>query len=397
MAISIMDSLYSNYLHLVPSSSSAGALKFAMPQNSKIAFIQLDLETGSLPDDLSKESYLECKKSEYWNVGDGWSYKIFGADLSRYDGVVVWHSKDVRSMLILAMMSALYDGNILSCDVSSIFPNAMVGNLAPSQLIECLGAIKPISTRTKESLAKKYFSITHFPCVKKYSRGKFSIVPIGILKQRLLRNANIKSLAWRQIVGETMSKASFGEFYSSVFWDCLMLELICEGKLIISEMVMEKTDAYQYPLGYCLSHRYDYNGFDLRNLYSFKCFKPKVNQEYIIKNPRLNELQVNILCQLYQITSAPCKNQYVLTERVVMAYYANYSGTVNGVPISEVIDTIYAMAQPWRIKKPLIIMHGNIGSPEQCNEPYSGAADMFYTEIALSEYGRETLVSLKKC
>lgn len=86
----------SNYVHIVPSDSSAGALKFAMPKKTEIAFISLDLETGSLPDDLSKESYLECKQSEYWNVGDGWSYKIFGAYLSRYDGIIVWHSKDVR-------------------------------------------------------------------------------------------------------------------------------------------------------------------------------------------------------------------------------------------------------------------------------------------------------------
>lgn len=37
----------------------------------------------------------------------------------------------------------------------------------------------------------------------------------------------------------------------------------------------------------------------------------------------------------------------------------------------------------------IISAYGSMVSPEQCDEPYRGADDMFYTEIALSEYGKE--------
>lgn len=268
-----MECVYSNYLHLVPSSSSAGSLKLILPREAEIAFIQLDLETGALPDDLSKASYLECKKTEYWDAGDGLSYKIFGADLSCYDGIIVWHSNDVRSMLILSMMCALYNGKIMSCNVSDQYPEAMVGNLAPQQLKNCLEKVIPISKRKKLSLTQKYSAITHEQCVKRYIGKKFSIIPIEMLKQRLMRNVKTTPLTWRRIVGETMVKAKLGEFYPSIFWECMMLELVCDGKLIISEMTMSRTEASQYPLGCCMTHEYLFNGFDLRKLYNFKCFK----------------------------------------------------------------------------------------------------------------------------
>ena len=37
----------------------------------------------------------------------------------------------------------------------------------------------------------------------------------------------------------------------------------------------------------------------------------------------------------------------------------------------------------------IISAYGSMGSPEQCDVPYRGADDMFYTEIVPSEYGKE--------
>lgn len=383
-----MECVYSNYLHIVPSSSSAGALKQILPRKAEIAFIQLDLETGALPDDLSQESYLNCKKTEYWDVGDGLSYKIFGADLSRYEGIIVWHSNDVRSMLILSMMCALYDGKIMSCNVSDKYPEAMVDNLAPQQLKTCLEKVVPVSKRKKLSFAQKYSSITHEQCVKRYIGKKFAIIPIEMLKQRLLRNVKNTPLTLHYIVCETMRKAQLGEFYSSVFWDCMVLELVCEGKLIISEMAMSRTEAFQYPLGCCMTNEYLLNNFDLRKLYTFKCFKSKVKPNFIIKNPKLCELQVDIL-RLMDFLSTDEK--FIPTYKVVEAYYTNCSDTANGEPLRYLVDKIYAMAQPWRIKEPLLLSRGYIGAPEKVDSEYSGAADIFYTEIALSQNGKNLL------
>lgn len=106
------------YLHIAPSNSTAGALKHALNKEVQIAYIELNLSTGCLPVNLSKEEYQRCKEHELWNFGDGLSYKIFGADLSKYDGIVVWHSKDVESMLLLGFLASAYDGDLLHIDVS---------------------------------------------------------------------------------------------------------------------------------------------------------------------------------------------------------------------------------------------------------------------------------------
>lgn len=55
--------------------------------------------------------------------------------------------------------------------------------------------------------------------------------------------------------------------------------------------------------------------------------------------------------------------------------------------ISYHIEMLYAMAQPWLIKSPLIKCYGNIGSPEKQNFLYSGASSPSYTEILLTEEG----------
>ena len=91
-------------LHVTSSYASAGALKQALNKVVQVAYIELNLSTGCLPINLSKEEYQRCKEHELWNFGDGLSYKILGADLSKYEGVVVWHSIDVESMLVLIMI-----------------------------------------------------------------------------------------------------------------------------------------------------------------------------------------------------------------------------------------------------------------------------------------------------
>lgn len=131
-----------------------------------------------------------------------------------------------------------------------------------------------------------------------------------------------------------------------------------------------------------------HEGKSLDDCLTFKCFKSKVTPNFIIKNPKLCELQVDIL-RLMDLLSTDEK--FIPTYKVVEAYYANYSDTANGEPLRNLVDKIYAMAQPWRIKEPLLLSRGNIGAPEEVDFEYSGAADIFYTEIALSHKGKKIL------
>ena len=94
------------YLHITSSSSSAGALKVALNKGVQIAYAELNLATGCLPKNLSNEEYIRCKQHELWDFGDGASFNLFGSDLSKYDGIVVWHSIDVESMLVLSMIAS---------------------------------------------------------------------------------------------------------------------------------------------------------------------------------------------------------------------------------------------------------------------------------------------------
>ena len=264
------------YLHVTSSTSSAGALKVVLNKGVQIAYPELNLSTGCLPETLSKEEYLRCKQHNLWNFGDGASFNLFGADLSKYDGIVVWHSIDVESILVLGMIASCYDGKILHIDVSTKFYNSLCSELAPEQLLSCLNSYSELSLRQKATLKKKYVALPNdTSSIKKYVNKRFEVVDKEVLKKKLLRYVKRTPQSWLIPSSHAIAKSRLGEHYYPPFWDCLTLELICEGRAIISEMEFEPRKGCEYPLGSCLTSPYLYNGFDLRKLYSFKYFKVK--------------------------------------------------------------------------------------------------------------------------
>lgn len=386
-----MDIDYTKYLNIVPD-CVIGFFKFALGDKVPLASIDLNMSFGLLPQDLSLEEYNRCKNEDYVDWGDGQSRKIFGADLSKYEGIIIWHSKYIDDALTFAMICSNYKGKLLHY-YSPL--NTSKGNMfAVPEIKKHVNDIKPVPTLLRESMASKYRALpASIPCIKNYFGGKFNIISREKLKQKILTHISSTPRCWAYATNSAMGKSAMGECYSPVLWDCLTLELACEGRIIISEMEFEPGKAIRHKLGCCLTKPYLLNGFDLRKLHSFKCFKPKIKSEFITKSPRLTQLQVDILNIMYDLDAISLNSTFVSTEKVVMIYYSNYSGTSNGEPINIIVDTIYAMAQPWRIKTPLLVAHGNIGTPEQCDFNYSGAADMFYTEIALSSYGKEVINS----
>lgn len=264
------------YLHIAPSNSAACALKQALNKGVQIAYIELNLSTGCLPINLSKEEYHRCKEYELWNFGDGLSYKIFGADLSVYDGIVVWHSKDIESMLLFGLIASAYNGSIFHIDVSKSYGNYLCAELAPEQLFTCLNSATKVSLRKKQALKHKYEGLPHeYPCIKRYVGQKFEVVEKETVKKRLLRYVTPKPQSWHIPSSNAMAKSKIGEWYHSMFWDCLTLELLSEGRAVISEMLFEPKSGCDYQLGSCMTIPYLYNGFDLRKLYSFKYFKER--------------------------------------------------------------------------------------------------------------------------
>lgn len=259
------------YLHVTSSTSSAGALKVVLNKGVQIAYPELNLAIGCLPKNLSKEEYIRCKQHELWDFGDGASFNLFGADLSKYDGIVVWHSIDVESMLVLGMIASCYDGEIYNIDV---FDNRFCGDLTPEQLLSCLDSCKKLSLRKRNALKGKYDTLPYeTPCIKRYVNKHFEVVDKEVLKKKLLRYVKNKPQSWLIPSSYAIAKSRLGERYYPNFWDCLTLELICEGRAIISYMEFEPKKGYEYPLGCCLTSPYLYNGFDLRELYFFRYFK----------------------------------------------------------------------------------------------------------------------------
>lgn len=262
------------YLHIASSITTAGYLTLHLNKRVPIAYFELNLSTGCLPKDLSKEEYLRCKQYELWDFGDGASYNLFGADLSVYDGIVVWHSIDVESMLVLGLIASGYSGKIYHIDVSKTFENKRCGDILPQELFSCINTAEVLSARKQLELKRKYDSLPHdIPCIKRYVRKTFEVVDKEVLKKKLLRFVTKKPQSWLIPSSFAIAKSKLSERYYPLFWDCLTLELICEGRAIISEMTFERGGGLRHPLGCCLTSPYLYNGFDLRKLYTFKYFK----------------------------------------------------------------------------------------------------------------------------
>lgn len=132
-----------------------------------------------------------------------------------------------------------------------------------------------------QELKIKYDTLPHeYPCIKRYVHHNFEVVDKEGLKKKLLRYVKNKPQNWRIPYSYAMAKSRLGERYFSCFWECLTLELICEGRAIISEMEFDPKKGCEYLIGCCLTLPYMYNGYDLRKLYSFKYFKVnnKLNQ-----------------------------------------------------------------------------------------------------------------------
>ena len=124
----------------------------------------------------------------YGTFGDEASFNLFGADLTKYDGIVVWHSTYVESVLVLSMIASCYEGKIYHIDVSKSFKNQRCGELMGEQLFSCLNSCRELSLRQKTALKLKYDELPHDRAyIKKYVRHNFEIVNKEVLKKKLLR------------------------------------------------------------------------------------------------------------------------------------------------------------------------------------------------------------------
>lgn len=96
----------------------------------------------------------------------------------------------------------------------------------------------------------------------------------------------------------------------------------------------------------------------------------------------LTELQKFILHIMYGMDLFP-SSKPIMTSKVIGEIIST-AGIYFSDSISEYIEALYAMAQPWNIDVPLIECHGYIGSPEYKEYWCSGAASPHYTEIVLT-------------
>lgn len=100
---------------------------------------------------------------------------------------------------------------------------------------------------------------------------------------------------------------------------------------------------------------------------------------------KLSDIQHLYLREMYRLGLIPGSKPYQSSKIIgfVIGYYINsYSDS-----ISEHVEDFYSLAQPWMIKEPLIECEGNIGSPEEIDYEFSGAASPPFTSARLTEAG----------
>ena len=125
---------FSKYLHVFASDAEIGCLWTALNERYPAASIELDLSIGLLPQNLSLTEYQRCKQAEYKEWGDGSSLMVFGADLNKYEGIVVWHSCYISEAILFAMFCSNFSGNLLQCNVSKKFPGKRITDLSQQEV-----------------------------------------------------------------------------------------------------------------------------------------------------------------------------------------------------------------------------------------------------------------------
>ena len=104
-------------LHIGDSDSWEGCLKLTMyniaPKGSyDILSFDYSFCTACLPQNLSRQEIVRCLKGTHSSLHNDLVLRFADIDLKAYDKIVIWHTYDSNSLLLLYFFSTIVEGDL---------------------------------------------------------------------------------------------------------------------------------------------------------------------------------------------------------------------------------------------------------------------------------------------
>ena len=265
-------------LHIGDNASWEGCMKLSMhgiaPKDSYVIMgFDYSFCTACLPRNLSREELERCLKGTYTTLYNDLVMRFADIDLKAYDKIVIWHTYDSNSLLMLYFFSLIIEGELYHIIIKGEDENMKTGGATPEDIHSSLGKIKLLSKEERTLYSEIYASLLDTEGIPKIAnREQIICKSKEFVKSLLLKHLTKTPKSYARIVGETISEFPKEYIFDPMYLDCLIFEMIEDGTLKPLR-IKRDNKLRQYPIGGFYNRTYTYKGEDMGKWYGFSVSK----------------------------------------------------------------------------------------------------------------------------
>lgn len=272
-------------LHIGDNDSWEGCMKLSMygmaPKDSyEILSFDYSFCTDCLPQNLTKQEIERCLNGSHTTLTNDLVLRFADINLKAYDKIVIWHTYDSNSLLLLYFFSTIVEGDLYHCLINGDDENMKTGAARPGDIQNSLNNIKMLSKDERAMYNEIYASLSGTEGIPKIADGYHIICKSKeFVRDRLLRNVTRLPKPYARIVGETIAQFPKEYLFGSMYLECIILEMIEDGTLKPLNIIRDNRKR-PYPIGGFFKRTYLYEGEDTGKWFGFSVvedLKPMVN------------------------------------------------------------------------------------------------------------------------
>lgn len=163
-------------LYIGDNVSWEGSMKYIMqsiaPRSSyDIMGFEYSFCTSCMPKNLSKEELIRCLEGTFTNLYNDNVLRFANLKLNDYDRIVVWHTFDSNSLLLLYFFCSIVEGDLYHCLIQGEDKNMKTGAATPEDLKEGLNCTQLISNEERALFNDIYSSLSETEGIPKIADG----------------------------------------------------------------------------------------------------------------------------------------------------------------------------------------------------------------------------------
>lgn len=265
-------------LHIGDNDSWEGCMKLSLYRTAPkdtydIQSFDYSFCTACLPQNLSRQEIERCLKGTHSSLYNDLVLRFADIDLNAYDKIVIWHTYDSNSLLLLYFFSSIVKGDLYHCVIRGDEEDMKTGAATPENLEDSMQNIKLLSKEERMMFNEIYVSLSESEGVPKIADG-YQIVPKSkeFVKELLLKHITKTPKTYARVVGETIAQFPKEYLFDCMYLDCMILEMIEESTLKPLRIIRDNRNR-PYPIGGFYTKTYRFKGEDMGKWYGFSVIK----------------------------------------------------------------------------------------------------------------------------